>query len=167
VDSSALPTKAMRLGALKAPFELSEMMIKSQYALKLRTHMAMEKQKYGREPPKLSISNTIDGSSPPLNFQFTVEQVYGEGVAPPDTDCVEGCTSRCRPDMGKGIGCEYTDRCDCLEYAHVNEGRLQTPAQLEQYKNRAEVGTRGLPKHFPYRRATGASDWNKKVCPWP
>jgi histone-lysine N-methyltransferase SUV39H len=151
--------------AQNSTYEYSEMMIKNQYALKLRAYKAMEKQKYGVEPPKLYVRNAIDGSSPPLNFQFTIEHVYGKGVAPPDKDFVEGCTPPCRPDMGKGIGCEYTDRCDCLEYAHVNEGRLQTPEQWEQYRNKDTMGTKGLPKHFPYRKATGdRGDWRKKVC---
>jgi histone-lysine N-methyltransferase SUV39H len=151
----------MRLHAESSIFDLSDLEIKNQYAVKVRSYLAAARQKYG-EAPAIYVTNTIDGSSPPLNFVYIVDNVWTEGVERPDEDSMPGC-EKCSPDMGQGIGCEYTAKCDCLEYAHVNEHNLKTPAQWDQYRNPDERGTAGLPKLFPYRRAAGS--WEKKVCP--
>lgn len=62
----------------------------------------------------------------------------------------EGCQN-CSAHMGRNIGCEYTKRCDCLEYAAVDEARL-TSAEMIVYQQGLREGgsTMGLPKKFPY-----------------
>jgi histone-lysine N-methyltransferase SUV39H len=53
--------------------------------------------------------------------------------------------------MGRDIGCEYTKKCDCLEYAAVDESRLNTEQKEEYERCKAEgLSTMGLPKKFPY-----------------
>lgn len=100
--------------------------------------------------PKIRLTNTFDSSSPSLRFQWITEYVLREGVFKADAATQEGCL-KCSPHMGRNIGCEYTKRCDCLEYAAVDENRL-SPEQKELYAIiRAEGGsTIGLPKKFPY-----------------
>jgi [histone H3]-lysine9 N-trimethyltransferase SUV39H len=164
VDSSVLLTEAMLARAQASPVELSEREIRSEAVFNLRDYKALERQKYG-EAPKLSLVNLIDNCSPPLKLRYIVDNVYGEGVDPPDEGSFEGC-SKCRADMGKGIGCEYTALCDCLEFANVNEHNLKSEEQWAQYRNKDEEGTAGLPKLFPYRR-TMAGGWDKMVGPLP
>jgi histone-lysine N-methyltransferase SUV39H len=62
----------------------------------------------------------------------------------------QGCL-KCSPHMGRDIGCEYTKKCDCLEYAAVDESRLDSEQQLA-YEEAMENGwsTMGFPKKFPY-----------------
>lgn len=54
--------------------------------------------------------------------------------------------------MGRDIGCEYTKKCDCLEYAAVDESRITDPEMKEEYENAIATGgsTMGFPKKFPY-----------------
>jgi histone-lysine N-methyltransferase SUV39H len=102
--------------------------------------------------PRVSFSNDLDSTSPPIDFQFISEYVYGQGVEAPSLDTLIGCET-CRPDMGKNCGCEYAARCHCLEYAQVEESRL-TVEQRELYAIIALEGgsTLGLPKRFPYSK---------------
>jgi [histone H3]-lysine9 N-trimethyltransferase SUV39H len=102
-----------------------------------------------------TLVNTIDLSSPPLTFRFTLDYVYGKDVEPPDLETMEGCTS-CRPNMGQFCGCEYTAKCECLEYAEVNRSKL-TESQEKKLKVIESVGgsTLGFPKRFPYSQRTG------------
>lgn len=102
------------------------------------------------EGPKIHLTNTIDGSSPPLRFQFIPDYVLREGVFKADPATQMGCQS-CSPYMGRNIGCEYTKKCDCLEYAAVDETRLTDEQKKLYAKILAEGGsTLGLPKKFPY-----------------
>jgi len=103
--------------------------------------------------PRLSIVNDVDTLRPSLDFQFITKNVIGAGVEPVDTDAVVGCGARksgapqrCRPDMGQNIGCEYTKVCDCLEYAAVDEKRLNEEEKVLY----ASGEVAGLPKRFPY-----------------
>ncbi|KAF2667344.1 SET domain-containing protein [Microthyrium microscopicum] len=63
-----------------------------------------------------SIVNDLDSSSPPLSFKLMDSYVFLD----PATDAVNfqdtqvGCSS-CRPQMGRNMGCEYVNKCDCLE----------------------------------------------------
>jgi [histone H3]-lysine9 N-trimethyltransferase SUV39H len=150
----------MLLRAQTSPFGLSELLIKSEYARKISLYLALQRATQG-DAPSLSFRNHVDGSSPPLNFQFIIENRYGEGVERPDPGLLTGC-QQCSPNMGKNMGCEYATRCDCLEYAHVDTARLVTPEQCEQYRNRDVEGTQGLPKRFPYSRTR--NNPNRKVC---
>ena len=43
--------------------------------------------------------------------------------------------SRRAPKRGHNIGCKYTKKCDCLEYAAVNESRITDPSMLAAYKH--------------------------------
>jgi histone-lysine N-methyltransferase SUV39H len=53
--------------------------------------------------------------------------------------------------MGRDIGCEYTKKCDCLEYAAVNEKVLNEEEKALYDLWKAGKGTTiGLPKKFPY-----------------
>jgi [histone H3]-lysine9 N-trimethyltransferase SUV39H len=163
VDSSTLPTESMLLRAQTSTFELSVYEIKNEYAQKLRAYKTLALQKYGGDSvPAIRLTNTLDDSRPPLCFTYIVENEWGASVERPDEGAMLGCED-CAPDMGQGIGCEYTAKCHCLEYAHVNTHNLKTEAQWAQYRNRDEEGTAGLPKLFPYRKAAGS--WHKKVHP--
>lgn len=86
--------------------------------------------------PKLQIINTFDSDTPPLNFTFIQDYVYGAGVYRADEDSFEGCTAPCKPNMGNHIGCEWPRECKCLEYAAVNEDALkkQDPLLYMQYQ---------------------------------
>jgi histone-lysine N-methyltransferase SUV39H len=159
IDSTLLPTDAQLTRAATTPFKLTELQIQNESALKLREYHALARAKYDSSP-SLRIVNAVDESRPPLRLRYVVDNVWGEGVDPPDDEGVVGC-AKCKADMGQAIGCEYTALCDCLEFAHVNTHNLKTPAQWAQYEARDERGTAGLPKLFPYRRAAGS--WQKKV----
>lgn len=55
--------------------------------------------------------------------------------------------------MGQHIGCEYTKKCDCLEYAAVDERRLdEGQRRIFEVNGNTEEGldTSGWPKKFPY-----------------
>jgi histone-lysine N-methyltransferase SUV39H len=123
----------------------AEVKIRSQFMRELETIR-------GRKPVKLV--NTRDLSTPPLSFRFIDDNVYRDGVIPPDPEAQVGC-SKCRPNMGGFCGCEYTKVCECLEFAEVNEQKL-TVEELATWKIiKAEGGSSmGLPKRFPYLKGT-------------
>lgn len=107
----------------------------------------------GKKP--VNLVNTRDTSTPLLSFKFVDDYQYGCGIEPPVPEAMEGCQS-CRPNMGGFCGCEYTKRCECLEFARVDERKLDD-AQRKQYE-RSKIGedtTMGLPKRFPYSKETG------------
>ena len=100
--------------------------------------------------PKIHLMNTYDASSPSLMFQFITEYVLREGVIKLDPATTVGC-QKCSPHMGRDIGCEYTKKCDCLEYAAVDENRLTTEENtIYKYIKKHGGDTIGLPKKFPY-----------------
>lgn len=105
--------------------------------------------------PRVTLSSSVD--TPSLSFRWIDEYVYGKGVNKPDNGTMLGCT-KCRPDMGQGIGCEYTRKCDCLEFAAPDPSRLKPEenAIYESWKANESVDTTGLPKRFPYH-STGHS----------
>jgi histone-lysine N-methyltransferase SUV39H len=105
--------------------------------------------------PKIKHINTRDSSTPSLHFRFVDSYLYGDGVEPPDPDLMIGCTS-CKPNMGGFCGCEYTKRCECLEYARVDESKLDDIEKKRYEKVKREGGsTMGFPKNFPYAKETG------------
>ena len=59
----------------------------------------------------VTIVNTVDDSSPPLDFKFIEENLIGKGVYRATDEFMSGCT--CRKDNGRQIGCEYL-ACECL-----------------------------------------------------
>lgn len=105
--------------------------------------------------PKIHLKNIHDKSTPSLRFRYIDDYVLRDGVYRVDPAAQVGCT-QCSPHMGQDIGCEYTKKCDCLEYAAVDETRLN-PEQKELYdiiKATGEGSTMGLPKKFPYYTPT-------------
>ena len=72
----------------------------------------------------MSVVNTIDDTSPPLEFQFVTENVLGSGVEQVAEDFMNGCT--CRKDNGRNMGCEYLS-CSCLDDLINSEGKKQFP----------------------------------------
>ena len=72
----------------------------------------------------VSVVNTIDDTSPPLDFQFVVESVLREGVEQASDDFMIGCG--CRKDNGRNMGCEYLS-CSCLDDLVNSEGKKQFP----------------------------------------
>lgn len=96
----------------------------------------------------ITLVNTRDKSTPSLHFVFITESVLGKGVTRVDPEFVLGC-SKCRHDMGQNIGCEYTKRCECLEYADVDFNRLNDE-QKKAFTLDPTMDTSGFPKRFPY-----------------
>ncbi|PVI08479.1 SET domain-containing protein [Periconia macrospinosa] len=100
---------------------------------------------------KIHLVNTHDMSTPSLRFRYIPQYILREGViqAPPDTQ--EGC-QKCSPHMGRNIGCEYTQRCGCLEYAAVNEAAITDPDMEVAYQKAKANGDSlaAFPKRFPY-----------------
>ena len=72
----------------------------------------------------VSVVNEIDDTSPPLDFQFVVENVLRNGVEQASDDFMIGCG--CRKDNGRNMGCEYL-HCSCLDDLVNSEGKKQFP----------------------------------------
>ena len=73
----------------------------------------------------VTLSITIDDSSPRLDFKFITKLVLGAGVEEATDEFMIGCT--CRKNNGRDIGCEYTS-CECLEdSARTEDGRKVFP----------------------------------------
>lgn len=108
-------------------------------------------QKLKRVPgPSIALINTVDATTPSLRFRYIPNYVLTEGVYQLPSATATGC-QQCSPHMGRDIGCEYTKKCDCLEYAAVDEGRLNEEQRQEYEWCKAEGNsTMGLPKKFPY-----------------
>jgi len=111
-------------------------------------------EKLSRIPgPPVTFHNNVDKYTPSLAFTYIQDYVLGEGVSRDDADAVKMGCKRCRPDMGGNRGCEYTAKCDCLEFAAPDLTRCKDQEQREQYAawERGETDSEGLPKRFPYR----------------
>lgn len=111
-----------------------------------------------RDVPGVYLENTVDNTTPSLDFKFIDKFILREGVHAADPETNPGCQQPCRPNMGGDCGCGYTQDCACLEYAAVDISRLErkNPARYAQYleeKNSSGfVDTEGLPKRFPYSK---------------
>ncbi|KAL5116747.1 hypothetical protein ACEQ8H_005359 [Pleosporales sp. CAS-2024a] len=105
--------------------------------------------------PSITLYNIVDSTTPSLRFKYIPDYVLREGVYRAPADAQVGCQS-CKPNDGRNIGCEYTQRCDCLEYAAVNEANVTSAADLATYAAWKQHGgsTMGLPKKFPYWTGT-------------
>jgi histone-lysine N-methyltransferase SUV39H len=103
----------------------------------------------------VNLVNIRDSSTPLLSFEFVDSYKYGDGIDPPVPEAMEGCQS-CRPNMGGFCGCEYTKRCECLEFARVDERKLDDEGR-KQYERalKGKDTTMSLPKRFPYSKDTG------------
>ncbi|KAL1305526.1 hypothetical protein AAFC00_007137 [Neodothiora populina] len=103
-------------------------------------------------PAKLTFCNNLDLETPSLHFRWVQDYVLGQGVSKMDDETILGC-SKCKPDMGARRGCEYTQKCDCLEYAEPDPSKAMTESQqaiYEVYLVDRSTDTTGLPKRFPY-----------------
>ena len=111
--------------------------------------------------PHVSFTNMIDSDTPSLHFQWIADYVLGEGVEKSSNEFLVGCT-QCRPDMGGAKGCEYTQKCGCLEFAapdgsEQGQSRMsdEQKAVFERWADGEDVDTSTLPKRFPYISTTG------------
>jgi histone-lysine N-methyltransferase SUV39H len=99
----------------------------------------------------IHLYNVVDSSTPSLQFKYIPEYVLREGVHRASSEAQVGC-QQCSPHMGRDIGCEYTKKCDCLEYAAIDESRITDPEMIAQYEDYKLNGgdPMGFPKKFPY-----------------
>lgn len=150
------PTLDMRQAAYDSEVRTATTLIRARYMRKLE-------QVPG---PPIELLNTVDDSTPSLRFRYVSHHVLGADVYQYALDTATGC-EQCSPEMGRNVGCEYTKKCDCLEYAAVNEGSL-TAEEKERYEQcRAEgLSTLGLPKRFPYFTAGTKVERGGTLVPW-
>ena len=99
----------------------------------------------------IHLVNSRDSSSPSLRFRYIPDCVLARDVHRASSETQEGCR-KCSPHMGRDIGCEYTKKCDCLEYAAVDEQRITDPSMKADYEHALATGgsLMGFPKKFPY-----------------
>ncbi|KAI9691787.1 MAG: hypothetical protein M1822_007859 [Bathelium mastoideum] len=146
VNSTLFPTPALIEEAKKTRFTLATNQIRREFISRLKRIQS------SHEDAQVTMVNVIDEESPPLEFTFVDESILYEGVIKLPDDTLEGC-QRCKPDMGHNIGCQYTQWCQCLEYARVDEKRLSEemwPKYLK-WKETGEGDSSQFPKRFPYR----------------
>ncbi|KAK4506465.1 hypothetical protein PRZ48_000197 [Zasmidium cellare] len=150
INSTTLPTPAMLHEARSTPLPQAELAIRMKFLELLK-------------PVKnVQLQNLVDKTTPSLNFTFVDDYVLREGVVALPSGEYAGCgenkvrSNSCRPNMGQNMGCEYTQLCECLEYAPVDERALlrKDPELHEQYMQADAAGetidTMGMPKRFPY-----------------
>ena len=101
--------------------------------------------------PRVNLVNTFNSKIPPLNLKFIDDYILREGVQRSDPATIVGCQN-CKPNMGQSKGCQYTRKCECLEYAAVEKGRLteEEGKLLKKIEQKGYGDTSGLPKRFPY-----------------
>lgn len=136
-----VPTLEMKQTARQSKTDRAYIMIRAEYDRRLR-----------KVPGKpIHLVNIFDSTTPSLRFRYITDYVLREGVYKLDASTQVGC-KQCSPRMGRDMGCEYTKKCDCLEYAAVDEARLTTQTLLEDYRKALATGgsTIGFPKKFPY-----------------
>ncbi|KAG9818663.1 SET domain-containing protein, partial [Aureobasidium melanogenum] len=104
--------------------------------------------------PPVTFVNEVNKETPSLSFTYIQDYVLGEGASRDDADAVKMGCKKCRPDMGGNRGCEYTTKCDCLEFAAPDESRCKDDEQKEQFAAwiSGEADSEGLPKRFPYKK---------------
>ena len=118
--------------ATPGPIAAAERLIRNAFMEKLRS------------VPGVYLENQIDNTTPSLDFTFIDRFVLREGVVAADPETYPGCQQPCKPNMGGFCGCEYTQLCECLEYAAVDEDRLvkKDPARHAQYLEEKRKGGR-------------------------
>ncbi|KAF2154775.1 SET domain-containing protein [Myriangium duriaei CBS 260.36] len=144
LDVRKLPTKDMLDAANKVDLRDAELAIQTRYISRLRKLPG----------PPVTFCNDIDRETPSLSFKFIADYVLQEGVT--KHDLIMGC-KKCRPNMGANRGCEYTKKCDCLEFA-VPDFEKMDDAQRAEYdalQIDGDPSTLHLPKRFPYH-STGS-----------
>lgn len=148
LDTSDLPTSDMIATSHSSSTRQGQNSIRAEFIRRLQSIP-------GRVRAPVTFVNTFDNTTPSLQFTFIDDSVLREGVQKLDSGTLLGC-EKCRPDMGQSIGCEYTKKCQCLEFAEVDPARL-TEEQRAQYDPHDD--TLGLPKRFPY-----ASSGKRQEC---
>ncbi|KAF2018882.1 SET domain-containing protein [Aaosphaeria arxii CBS 175.79] len=135
-----VPTPEMLQAARTAITEKAAAAIRQEYTRRLKRLPGVP----------ITLLNLHDASTPSLRFRYITEYILRDGVYKADPETQEGC-QQCSTNMGRSIGCEYTKKCECLEYAAVDTSRLDDE-QLELYKAVQASGgsTMGFPKKFPY-----------------
>jgi len=101
--------------------------------------------------PEIKVDNVLDFSSPSINFTFIMKSVPVGQVTATDNAIVVGCgegsgSLRCKPHMGQNMGCEYSQVCECLEFAAIDDARMKESDR----RLLAQGIYMGLPKRFPY-----------------
>ncbi|KAL5393231.1 hypothetical protein DPSP01_000063 [Paraphaeosphaeria sporulosa] len=141
LDVQSLPTDDMLRVARMSKIETANILIRAEYIRRLSKVAGK----------KIHLVNVHDYTTPSLRFQYIPEYVLREGVFRADLATQEGC-QQCSPHMGRNIGCEYTKKCGCLEYAAVDVNRITTAEMKQKYENALATGgsTLGFPKKFPY-----------------
>ncbi|KAK5693963.1 hypothetical protein LTR97_009581 [Elasticomyces elasticus] len=149
IDGRKLPDQTMIAAAARVPVTEAE------DAIRLAFNRNLQKVKLTRW------ENKVDKTAPSLDFTWISEFVFGEGIYRPDVDAHEGCDEPCKANMGQNIGCEYPRLCTCLEFAAVDENRIQlndTERYKQFLKEREDdgylVNSEGLPKRFPYQKSS-------------
>lgn len=143
ITINSVPTPEMLADASVSRVDTALKLIRDAYVRKLK-----------RVPGKpIHLINTIDSSTPSLRFRYISGYVLDpkSGVERVSSETQEGC-QQCSPQMGRSIGCEYTKKCECLEYAAVDESRITDPEMKAAYAEAMATGgsTMGFPKKFPY-----------------
>lgn len=140
LDARTLPTKFMLTNASESDLRDADQACHNRYISRLK-----------RLPgPPVQYRNDIDEETPSLAFQFISKYVLRPGVSKRD-DLMLGCR-KCSPNMGGNRGCEYTKRCDCLEFAAADIDKMDA-IQRADYERRLADGDSSmseLPKRFPY-----------------
>ncbi|KAI5207352.1 SET domain-containing protein [Aureobasidium subglaciale] len=148
IDATMVPTPAM-LSAAKA--HLADGVKKGRKFVRA----VFLQQLAGIPGPPVTFVNLVNKETPSLSFTYIQDYVYGEGVSRTEADAVMMGCSKCRPDMGSNRGCEYTKKCECLEYATPDfRGQgLSDEEQKAQYEawEAGDLDAEGLSKRFPYR----------------
>ncbi|KAL1654593.1 hypothetical protein SLS61_002782 [Didymella pomorum] len=146
-------------------------MRQSTYESEVRTAAILIRARYVQKlkkvpGPPIELLNLVDDSTPSLRFRYILQHVMGVGVTQADFATATGC-EKCSPRMGRDIGCEYTRKCECLEYAAVDESRLKDDEikQYEEYKA-GKGSSEGLPKKFPYFAAGTKIQRAGNLVPW-
>ncbi|PNS19000.1 hypothetical protein CAC42_6095 [Sphaceloma murrayae] len=140
LDARTLPSEEMTLHAASVDMKDAEHAIRQKYISRLAT----------LQPP-VAFRNDVDRETPSLSFRFTNKYILRDGVSKA-VDLVLGC-QQCKPNMGANRGCEYTKKCDCLEFAHPDLDKLDDDQRAEfdaRVADGENPSTFGLPKRFPY-----------------
>ncbi|KAF2869706.1 hypothetical protein BDV95DRAFT_576087 [Massariosphaeria phaeospora] len=141
INITAVPTVDMAHAARRARVDTASILIRAEYTRRLEKVPGS----------KIHLINTYDSTTPSLRFRYITDYILREGVFKIDQAAQVGC-KQCSPHMGRDIGCEYTKKCDCLEYAAVDENRITDPDMRDAYNHALATGgsTIGFPKKFPY-----------------
>jgi histone-lysine N-methyltransferase SUV39H len=108
LDISNLPTEISRI-ARRSSVDNALTYIRNEYVRRL-----------AKVPGKpIHLINLVDKATPSLRFRYISEYILQQGVYRASVETQQGC-QQCSPHMGRNIGCEYTKKCDCLEYAAVD-----------------------------------------------